>query len=347
MTTLKIYGSYEEIKNKIYIPKAQREPIPEHVKTLRSHINMRFIENKEPIFGALDFAELDDILYVVDGQHRLKAIEEEFKQNNRKVKIYAIVYKVTRMQEIKDMFIIRNKGIPIPEFLVTETSEVKTDLLKEIYSEILGKPGFDLNKKNRPYVNIPNFIDCLSKSDMLGIIITVDDFKIILKKINEDCIQNSLNKKYLSKYSISEPMLKKFREWGNYIGIDKNFPFFEKKYPLEPYDALLRNRNSTLEINNLNLEEKENKESSSRKKFSQTERNQIWNSVFGLDRRRIKCPHCKDHEICITNYDIGHVISLHNGGSNDFSNLRPICGNCNNVMGSKNMNLDHYSIEGL
>ncbi len=342
MNSLKIYESYEEIKNKIHTPSIQRDLILEHVKTLRSHINIRSLENKEPIFGALDFAELNNILYVVDGQHRLKALEEEFIQNNRKVKIYAIVYKVNTLQEIKEIFIIRNKGIPIPEFLVTETSDVKIDLLKEIYNEVLSKPGFDLKKKIRPHVNIDNFIDSLSKSDMLGILTSLNDFKIVLAKINEDCRQNSDNKKYLSKHGVSESMLKKFKEWGNYVGIDKNLPYFDKNFSLTSYEILLRKDIVILETNEIK-EEKEN----SRRKFTQIERTEIWNSSFGLDRRRIKCPYCKDHEISITCYEIGHIISLKNGGGNESSNLLPICGHCNSSMGGNDMNLAIYSIEGL
>ena len=34
---------------------------------------------------------------------------------------------------------------------------------------------------------------------------------------------------------------------------------------------------------------------------------------------------------------MGHIIALSNGGTNDKTNLRPICEQCNLTMGKKNM----------
>ena len=36
-------------------------------------------------------------------------------------------------------------------------------------------------------------------------------------------------------------------------------------------------------------------------------------------------------------FDCGHMTAVANGGSNDISNLKPICSSCNKSMGTKNM----------
>lgn len=49
-----------------------------------------------------------------------------------------------------------------------------------------------------------------------------------------------------------------------------------------------------------------------------------------------KCYVCKD-KINITNFHVGHVKSVMNGGNNNIENLEPICPGCNLSMGSQNM----------
>ena len=50
-----------------------------------------------------------------------------------------------------------------------------------------------------------------------------------------------------------------------------------------------------------------------------------------------KCYCCKKNDISMDNFDCGHVKSRKNGGDISLENLRPICGQCNNSMGSVNM----------
>lgn len=49
-----------------------------------------------------------------------------------------------------------------------------------------------------------------------------------------------------------------------------------------------------------------------------------------------KC-YCCDSCIQLEAFEIGHVKSLADGGSNDTSNLRPICIACNRSMGKRHM----------
>ena len=61
----------------------------------------------------------------------------------------------------------------------------------------------------------------------------------------------------------------------------------------------------------------------------------VWDTYFGLPHEKCYC--CKTSLINPLNFAIGHIISKHCGGSNDLSNLRPICTTCNSSMGTKNM----------
>lgn len=61
-----------------------------------------------------------------------------------------------------------------------------------------------------------------------------------------------------------------------------------------------------------------------------------WRNTMGniLDG---KCPVCMQHDISPWNYECGHIISEHAGGSATTTNLRAICNKCNKSMGTKNM----------
>lgn len=58
---------------------------------------------------------------------------------------------------------------------------------------------------------------------------------------------------------------------------------------------------------------------------------------------QINCPVCEvledNNVISKNNFHCGHIISRNNGGIVDIINLRPICGNCNSKMGSKDLDV--------
>lgn len=49
------------------------------------------------------------------------------------------------------------------------------------------------------------------------------------------------------------------------------------------------------------------------------------------------CWCCRVEPITKANHDCGHIIPESKGGKINLDNLRPICGNCNSTMGTKNM----------
>ncbi len=68
-----------------------------------------------------------------------------------------------------------------------------------------------------------------------------------------------------------------------------------------------------------------------------------WNDNIGKDKGVSMCPICKETEIKQAHFEVGHIISVKNGGEDKVSNLKPICEECNKYMGSKNM--DDYQKE--
>lgn len=62
-----------------------------------------------------------------------------------------------------------------------------------------------------------------------------------------------------------------------------------------------------------------------------------WNAHIGVEVGQAKCMCCQENLITQHKFNCGHVISEADGGTIEVSNLRPICYDCNNDMGSRNM----------
>lgn len=72
----------------------------------------------------------------------------------------------------------------------------------------------------------------------------------------------------------------------------------------------------------------------------------IWNKYIGDDIIKHKCLCCKKETIRNTDFEAGHILSEHNGGTNEIDNLRPICRPCNSSMGTMHM-IEYIKMYGL
>jgi len=73
-----------------------------------------------------------------------------------------------------------------------------------------------------------------------------------------------------------------------------------------------------------------------RKSFSQRDRSRVWEDQFGMVNKGI-CPICRKSVIHRYDFQMGHVRSLKQGGTNDLSNIIPICAKCNLEAGAMDM----------
>jgi 5-methylcytosine-specific restriction endonuclease McrA len=75
-----------------------------------------------------------------------------------------------------------------------------------------------------------------------------------------------------------------------------------------------------------------------RKTIPKAIRNKCWDINVGKEKGVALCPVCQKNEIDSKHFEVGHIVSVKNGGDDNVSNLKPICEECNKYMGSKNMN---------
>ena len=94
----------------------------------------------------------------------------------------------------------------------------------------------------------------------------------------------------------------------------------------------------TTEIKQLQEEIKKIKKPKAKKEtIPKAVRIKVWSAYIGADEAKGKCFCCRDKVIDQQDFQCGHIQSEHNGGKVNVHNLRPICGTCNQSMGTKNM----------
>jgi len=72
-------------------------------------------------------------------------------------------------------------------------------------------------------------------------------------------------------------------------------------------------------------------------RITQTLRKKVWCKTFSSDKGEAPCFCCEKRIINCWNFQAGHVQSEYHGGPTIVENLRPICAECNQRMGTKNM----------
>jgi 5-methylcytosine-specific restriction endonuclease McrA len=168
-------------------------------------------------------------------------------------------------------------------------------------------------------------------------------------KNNNDGIENYKTvKKVLEKFIDENKNLKETLLNINNLTKSKDTEILNLKLQLMRYSTLLTTYETELkevkEWKNNIIKELEKKPSSKKiiKKLSLILRTQVWNRYIGLEKGLLKCPYCITHNISQLDFECGHIISRENNGSDDLSNLRPICNKCNKSLGKETLDIKKW-----
>lgn len=77
-----------------------------------------------------------------------------------------------------------------------------------------------------------------------------------------------------------------------------------------------------------------------RKFLGFTDTLEVWNNVVGEGKVQCVCPICETNMMVLKDrksWEIAHILSHHNGGNEELTNLRPTCKACNRAMGKIHM----------
>lgn len=188
-------------------------------------------------------------------------------------------------------------------------------------------------------------------------------YKSISKLKNKTEFVHAIIMSYLE--GIPDPSSTEYPNFNEYIDIDMMDEFDDEKLKYEEIkkrqeadDRIIqeevyhkqqeesRRQREAEELQRLikEMEELQNKRKElKRKSVDKNIRKTIWNAYIGSDIIKHKCLCCKLAHITNTEFEVGHIQAFANGGTDEITNLRPICSACNKSMGTKNMR--EYVIE--
>lgn len=208
-------------KYELFKPSFQRDLDSDHVKSIVEHIKERNLNGKEPINGAIILASCGEETYVVDGQHRLAAIEalHEFK-----IPIYTITYSCDSLSEVQLVYKTLNSDKKVPDYLLEDDGIRRLELMRGIKRRLMAIYG-DIftekyrNRKQRPYINIDSFMDEIHYSSLIREIDTVEDFEKTMLQANEEAKRYYSNEKTISRERVTGNMMTRCESSGIWLGL--------------------------------------------------------------------------------------------------------------------------------
>ena len=186
------------------------------------------IDNEEILIpNIISIGLFDNKFYILDGQHRIKAIKELLKEKNVKVKINLNLYIVSQRKELLTLIDNINKSL-----LLTFDVNISNDILELI--EMLKDKFFiiknnqkksiimESNKKAvRPFLSEYKLGDKFKEYNIIGINKPDKIFRKIIKINNKYKLLVEENPKQFN--SITNTMIETANSYNCYLGLDKNY----------------------------------------------------------------------------------------------------------------------------
>jgi hypothetical protein len=309
------------MKIDINTPEFQREIIADKVQEISNElqINPYLLEMYNPII----LGELYGKNYVIDGQHRLMALNQLLGFDQVVNCLYQVI-KCKSHDEIIRHFISINKNTPLENFYKNLSQdkagkilEIKKAIKVWITSEYKDYISSNANP-NLPNISIDKFLEFL--------------ISYIEEESLEDWFYGMEVKEIITKLKETNQL---FHNW--FLIIPKHHEMYNKK--IEKKKARSPGFTLGFPINWLDVfagrDLPKMIEKPKRKKFNKVQREQIWKHYIG-DSMNGKC-YCCGRDISFTTYEIGHVHPVAMGGDDEIENVRVICGLCNRSMGTQNL----------
>jgi hypothetical protein len=318
-------------------PNIQRDLNIDNVGQIIHFQKKYFLEKSSFLFiGDLQVAiDIDtNILYLIDGQHRYSAIKElcemmpDYFISINFIKISSInsIYPT-----LEDVFILLNKYTPIPRYILDcmETNNLH-------YREIIDNFKHFVKKYYKSYLSNAKVPRCpnISLDRMCDKI--MDDSIIIFQYLSSGKelydYMNFINKNIWVVKDTEKKGEKKGEMYSAYIQyhLTGNDDWTTSKELLTRFNEEYVASKITIENDTENIAKKNTP-------IPQKVRHDVWENFFGKDYNEHNCPICNLTLISIIKFEVGHIISVANGGDNNIENLKPICEKCNRSMGIKNM----------
>ena len=335
----------------ILIPDEQRIIVPETINEIEEYQETFFKQHKHFNFlGTLNinFCKEKNKYYLMDGQHRFTAITRlhNKKYHDEKVKIELIT--VPTFNDVLENYKVINKNTPLPEW----SPNIDENIPKQAFSSIQNQfPTIFKKSKHpkRPFINQNDFQEALG---------------YLTEKLNEiNKTQTHVTEEYLKTLVLNKnsqmqnwtvesyQQIRKGVKWSDYKKIADGHQFYlgmhknnGQEYHFDWVKEIIQQETgyNLPKIKNINPKTK-------KKRIPKQIKVEVWNKYIGEQHGSSFCFCCRKEKITPHTFQAGHFIAESKGGPTTLTNLRPICGGCNQSMGTENMRtyIETYYPENL
>jgi hypothetical protein len=299
--------------NELCYMDSQRSVDSTHVDSILTYLNDRVSTRGDASFlTPIVIGELKDKYYIIDGQHRIGALS---KFEGR----YDLLVNLITLKNENDLFYhlrIVNTNKPY--------IQIGTNHVKKIEGYIIDNYGKYIRTSDSPrapHININNTVKFLNKFPKLT-------FDMFVERFQE--LEKFLEKEY-NTIGISHESFKKCKK-------DNTNPFYSGCMIDNNWlNAIVMSMETGTHIKDIDYTQYPF--TRKRKKITSTDRDKLWKtqsiSLEGV------CYIC-NNPITRSTFQCGHIIPVFKGGDNHISNMKCICGICNNDCGI--MNLEEYKL---
>lgn len=277
-----------------------------------------------------------NIYYLIDGQHRMKAIKKLFKNDNINDDILISFQNLKSNSDITNLFMELNKDSEKNLYIVQKEMKdaMKLIELKKLMSDKWAGCYAQKKQEIRLFYTLTEFIEMLDKNKFFSKYYKKLDAKNTKNGAHYDDLVTDINNQIIK---VIDDYHKKFFSDLDYL---ENAKTTGKLNPAEI--KMINNRKNMMFSKQNNFisylcmdHDPYHEYKSQRHKFSKSERDELWESHYD-GRTEHVCPIFNCGTIMYKNipygFHIGHKISLYNKGTNDIDNLAPICASCNSRM---------------
>lgn len=318
----------EYVLKNVYLPPFQRVENNEHTENILKGIKEYYDEHKEIFLpGTISVGRLPDKpkMILLDGQHRIRALEQFNKQNsnisNELIRID--IYNVQTEEDTYKLYEIINSNKKVALYDGNITPFI-IPLVQKFFKEQF--PDYCKTSKNPRCPNIS--LEELGKK--------LQAYQVIEKiGVTLENVRTRLLEPILSLNAFYSRNTHKFELWGIEEYTAKYKKLMEGSAPF--YLGLFRQYEwiDRLIDGKFNESETRAKEIKGRKKIPAPMRMKVWQKEFG-DSLKGQC-FCCSRELLFNEFECGHVVAVKNGGKDTLENLEAVCRTCNLDMGTCNM----------
>lgn len=280
--------------------------------------------------GPLNIHTWEDKNLLVDGQHRLSAIEKLYNEYSHDIEFYVILVKVDTKEELEFNYNMINKNTPLPDFSNFQSvdkniPEIVAAKFQERYPNVWSKNS----RSRRPKLYFNYFQETLAYLCQ----------ELNLTSVRElDNLILDYNKKLLnwdqSQFKVTDSVYNLAKNKQFYLGL------FSHQNEIYGYDWA---RNIIFDKTGRII--KKSPSSTKKAKIPKKVKIDAWNTYIGRKNGEAICICCRINVIGQNDFQAGHIISEFNNGKVTIENILPICSGCNMSMGTTNMDeyiMKHY-----